>query len=249
MIRYAIVEDEPQSAERLKLLMERSHLDLFELIGVIKKAQEVLGFFQENSPDLVFWDVELGEKTAFELLAEIPKKDFQIIFTTGHQEYALQAIKANALDYLLKPVDAEELAKSLKRVEVQRSNGVNPSDLEAILKSILPLKNLQKIALPTASGLEFVPIDSILRCQADVNYTHFFLRDGRKITSSKTLKEYEMQLVSQDFFRVHNSHLVNLKEVRFYTKGKGGFLTLNDGTEVEVASRRKEELLQILKGF
>ncbi|WP_297335214.1 LytTR family DNA-binding domain-containing protein [Algoriphagus sp.] len=249
MIRYAIVEDEPQSAERLKLLMDRDHQDLFERIGVIKNAEDVEGFFRENSPDLVFWDVELGGTTAFELLAGIPEREFQMIFITGYQEYALQAIKANALDYLLKPVDADELSQALKRVEIKRSNGVSKTELEGVFKSLIPLKNLQKIALPTTLGLEFVPIDSILRCQADVNYTHFFLQDGRKITSSKTLKEYENQLGSHGFFRVHNSHLVNLKEVRYYTKGKGGFLTLNDGTEVEVASRRKEELLQILKGF
>lgn len=249
MIRYAIVEDEPQSAERLKLLMERSHQDQFEFVRWVKSPSEVHNFFSNNSVDLVFWDVELGEKTAFELLSEIPKPNFHIIFITGHPEYAIPAIRANALDYLLKPIDSAELAESLKRLMEKNGEAVKPSDLESILKSFFPEKTLQKIALPTASGLELVPYDSIIRCQADVNYTHFFLRDGRKITSSKTLKEYEMLLVSQGFFRVHNSHLVNLKEIRFYTKGKGGFLTLNDGTEVEVASWRKEELLQILKGF
>jgi len=123
MIQYVIVEDEIQSAERLKLLMERSHQDQFKLMCWLKNAQEIHDFFQGNSPDLVFWDVELGEKTAFEWLTEIPKNDFQIIFTTGHQEYALPAIKANALDYLLKPIDADELAESLKRVQTK----TNPS--------------------------------------------------------------------------------------------------------------------------
>ncbi|KPQ12969.1 MAG: two component signal transduction system LytR family response regulator [Algoriphagus marincola HL-49] len=249
MIQYVIVEDEIQSAERLKLLMERSHQDQFKLMCWLKNAQEIHDFFQGNSPDLVFWDVELGEKTAFEWLTEIPKNDFQIIFTTGHQEYALPAIKANALDYLLKPIDADELAESLKRVQTKTNPVLNSSSLESVLKAFLPDKTPQNIALPTASGLEFVPVESIMRCQADVNYTHFFLRDGRKITSSKTLKAYEAQLSTLGFFRVHNSHLVNLNEVRLYTKGKGGYLTLKDGSEIEVASRRKDELLQMLKGF
>ncbi len=244
MMHCVIVEDEPQSAERLMLLLEKNHDQQVTVEKWLKTPEEVLDFLSKNSPELVFFDVEIQNQTAFELMSQLSKIDFKVIFTTAHQEYALKAIKVSALDYLLKPVDQDELADAISKME---KSIAKPDSVQQMIDLISDLKKEKlppKIGLPTLFGQEYVSPEEIIRCQADVNYTHIFLRDGRKLTVAKTLKEYESMLTDHGFFRVHNSHLINLREVKFYNKGKGGFLILKDGSEVEVASRRKEELLR-----
>lgn len=245
MIKAILIEDEKSSADRLQHFLEADHQDSIQVVAWINSVRQALEFFKKESVDLVFLDVELGKETGFELLNHLGKIDFQVIFTTAHQEYAIQAIKHAALDYLLKPIDRDELKMAVEKVKKGRGRSIE--SLENLLKHLRYQEKLgQKIALPSLLGIEYVPIQEILRCQADINYTHFFLKGGRKITVSKTLKEFEVQLLPHGFFRVHNSHLVNLAEVKFYQKGKGGSLLLSDGSEVEVASRRKEELIQLL---
>lgn len=246
MIRSVIIEDEKNSAERLRLLLERDHFAEVEVLAWLKSMDEAITFLTGYEVDLVFLDVEIQDRTAFDLLEKLPKIDFKIIFTTAHQEYALKAIKVSALDYLLKPVDAEELKEALGKVGKKSVQDEKKAILSLLKDWSLNPKLPEKLALPSVNGIEFVLISEIIRCQADVNYTHFFLKDGRKITVAKTLKEFENQLRDHDFFRVHNSHLINLREVRFYHKGKGGTLQLQDGSEIEVASRRKEDLMEAL---
>ena len=247
MIKAILIEDEKGSAERLQFFLETDHKDSIELLAWVDSVHQALEFLKKKSVDLVFLDVELGAQTGFELLNQVEKIDFQVIFTTAHQEYAIQAIKHAALDYLLKPVDRDELKQAVEKVIKEKGRSLD--SLEKLLKQLHFQDKLgHKIALPSLVGIEYIPVKEILRCQADVNYTHFFLKNGRKITVSKTLKEFEIQLLPHGFFRVHNSHLINLAEVKFYQKGKGGALVLSDGAEIEVASRRKEELMQILGG-
>lgn len=244
MMHCVIVEDEPQSAERLMTLLDSYHSHQVQVEKWLKTPEEVLEYLMKNTPDLVFFDVEIKDQTAFDLMRQLPKIDFKVIFTTAHQEYALKAIKVSALDYLLKPVDQDELAEAISKME---KSIAKPDAVQQMMDLISELKKEKlppKIGLPTLFGQEYVSPEEIIRCQADVNYTHIFLRDGRKLTVAKTLKEYETMLTDHGFFRVHNSHLINLREVKFYNKGKGGFLILKDGSEVEVASRRKEELLK-----
>ncbi|WP_026951406.1 LytR/AlgR family response regulator transcription factor [Algoriphagus mannitolivorans] len=246
MIKTLIIEDEKGSADRLFHFLERDHQSSIEVLGWVQTAKEALDLLNQKTVDLIFLDVELGEQTGFEVLKAAPKGEFQVVFTTAHQEYALQAIKHAALDYLLKPIDREELRIAIEKVK-SKKNGQGKESLEKLLRHLhLQDKIGNKIALPSLIGIEYISVEEIMRCQADVNYTHFFLKNGRKITVSKTLKEYEIQLLPHGFFRVHNSHLVNLAEVKLYQKGKGGSLVLSDGTEVEVASRRKEDLIQVL---
>lgn len=244
MMNCVIIEDEPQSAERLMLLLEKNHSKQIIINKWLKTPEEALEYLNKNTPELVFFDVEIQNQTAFDLMSQLSKIDFKVIFTTAHQEYALKAIKVSALDYLLKPVDQDELAEAILKMEKSLAK---PDAVQQMIELISELKKEKlppKIGLPTLFGQEYVSPEEIIRCQADVNYTHIFLRDGRKLTVAKTLKEYESILKDHGFFRVHNSHLINLREVKFYNKGKGGFLILKDGSEVEVASRRKEELLK-----
>ena len=245
MIKALLIEDEKGSAERLHYFLEADHQYSIQLLAWKDSVPRALEFLRKEKVDLVFLDVELGTQTGFDLLSQLGQIDFQIIFTTAHQEYALQAIKHAAMDYLLKPIDREELKLAVEKVRKEKGKSVDA--LEKLLKQFHFQEKLgHKIALPSLVGIEYVPVEEILRCQADINYTHFYLKNGRKITVSKTLKEFEIQLLPHGFFRVHNSHLINLAEVKFYQKGKGGSLILSDGSEVEVASRRKEELMQIL---
>ena len=245
MIKALLIEDEKGSAERLHYFLEADYQDSIQLLAWKDSVPRALEFLRKEKVDLVFLDVELGTQTGFDLLSQLGQIDFQIIFTTAHQEYALQAIKHAAMDYLLKPIDREELKLAVEKVRKEKGKSVDA--LEKLLKQFHFQEKLgHKIALPSLVGIEYVPVHEILRCQADINYTHIFLKNGRKITVSKTLKEFEIQLLPHGFFRVHNSHLINLAEVKFYQKGKGGSLILSDGSEVEVASRRKEELMQIL---
>jgi len=249
MINCAIVEDEPSSGERLTLLLERNHSSEIQIQKWLKTAGEATDFLKYQSVDLVFFDVEIGQVSAFEILEKLGSVQFKIIFTTAHQEYALKAIKHSALDYLLKPIDAGELKKAVDKVLKIEGKENSNTQIQALVDFLKTQKSPSRIALPTLLGTEYVPVDEIIRCKADVNYTHVFLKNSRKITLAKTLKDIEGSLVQHGFFRAHNSHLVNLSEVRFYNKGKGGFLVLKDGSEVEVASRRKEELLRALAGY
>lgn len=246
MIKCVIVEDEPASAERLMLLLERNHSEDIRVERWLKSPNEVLNYLSVETPELVFFDVEIHDSTAFELLAQLPKVDFAIIFTTAHQKYAIQAIKVSALDYLLKPIDAADLASAIRRVNSIDGESQIRKQLAHLIEAYRGSQLPTKIAIPTVFGTEYIPVSEIVRCQADINYTHFFLTDGRKLTVAKTLKEFERVLEPHRFFRVHNSHLVNLRLIRFYNKGKGGFLVLEDGAEIEVASRRKDALAAIL---
>lgn len=248
MIRSLIVEDEIQSAERLSLLLERNHRDEIQVLAWLKSGREVELFLSQQEVDLVFFDVEIGAVTAFEILGKLKSWDFSIIFTTAHQEYALQAIKHSALDYLLKPVDADELEQAIAKVKARRMAD-SASQVQTLLDYLRSERKGARIPVPMQTGIEYVEVSEIIRCQADVNYTHIFLKSGRKITVAKTLKDFETSLAGSGFFRTHNSHLVNLGEVRMYHKGKGGYLILKDGSEVEVASRRKDDLILALDKF
>jgi two-component system, LytTR family, response regulator len=245
--RCLIVEDEKHCAERLTILINRHHADEIEILSWENNNHDALNAIQQHKPDLVFLDIQLHQTDIFSMLKEIPEIDFNIIFTTAHREYAIDAIKFSALDYLLKPIDKDELKVAIqKHFSFAASNNYKKS-LELLFEHLSENSARKKIGIPTLAGIEFVYIHDIIRCQSDINYTHIFLRDKRKLTVAKTLKEFEDMLTKHNFFRIHNSHLVNLEEVKIYHKGKGGYLILNDHSEIEVASRRKDDLLNLLR--
>jgi two-component system LytT family response regulator len=246
--KYLIVEDEPDSAERLRLLLGKIHPEEFEFGGWAKDKYEAIRLIELQLPDLVFLDVQLRNAKSFEVLEELEELDFEIIFTTGHPEFAIEAIRVEALDYLLKPIDRDDLKNAIDRfLERKRASIYSPISKEIVFGELRNGK--QKIGIPTTTGIEFLAVSEIIRCQADGNYSLIFMRDKSKILVSKTLKDFELSLGPHGFFRIHNSHLVNLSEVRSYQRGKGGYLVLNDHTELEVASRRKMELLERLKNI
>jgi len=218
-------------------------------MAICYSASEGIAKISELKPDLIFLDIEMPHMNGFQMLEQLPKINFEIIFTTSYDQYAITAFKFSALDYLLKPVDREELEKAMQKI----SKKINPpisQQLEILLQRInQPSVPVQRIALPTMQGLEFVPVDSIIHCTSRNNYTEFFLKDKKKLLVSRTLKEVEDMLADHSFLRVHNSHVVNLNAITRYAKGEGGYLIMTDGSTIDVSRSRKELLMQKLQPY
>ena len=247
-LRAIIIDDERHSCDALQMLLDKCCTQV-QVAAICHSANEGLKKIIELRPDLIFLDIEMPYMNGFQMLEQLPAINFEIIFTTSYDQYAITAFKFSALDYLLKPVDREELEKALQKV----SKKINPpvsQQLEILLQKInQPTLAIQRIALPTMQGLEFVPVESIISCSSSNNYTEFFLKDKKKLLVSRTLKETEDMLADHSFIRVHNSHIVNLNAITRYVKGEGGYLVMADGSTVDVSRSRKELLMQKLQPY
>jgi two-component system LytT family response regulator len=246
MIKAIIIDDEIHCRKTLAMLL-KEYCPGVEVIEQCSDAESGLATIQRMKPDLVFLDIEMPNMNGFEMLEKLPEIQFEIIFTTSYDQYAIKAIRFSALDYLLKPVDREELQKAVQKV-TQRQNHQLPQQLEILLQKIQkPASSIQKIALPTMDGLQMVSVDSIISCASDSNYTIFLLKNKQKLIASRTLKEIEEMLEEHSFLRVHHSYMINLNEVNKYIKGEGGYLIMSDDSTVDVSRSRKEMLLKKLQ--
>jgi two-component system, LytTR family, response regulator len=248
-IKAIIVDDEQHCIDALQTMLQKKCPEVTVLGGVnsVKEARDLIA---ETQPDLVFLDVEMPHQNGFELLKLFDKISFDVIFTTAYEQYALKAIKFNALDYLLKPFSVKELQDAVQKCIQRRSAAqatIEPtsSPLEVFLQNMKTLHQThKKIALPTINGLVFMPVQNIVRCESTGNYTRIFFTDKKNLMVSRPLKEFEEMLSDVDFFRVHNSHLINLQQMQSYIQGEGGFALMSDGTQVEVSRRRKADFLK-----
>lgn len=241
-----IIEDEFHSREFLKNVLAELFPDM-PLMGTAESVQTGIELIGRTSPDLVFLDIEMQSGTGFDLLQGLPQRNFDVIFTTAYDHYALQAIKFSAVDYLLKPIDLDELTLAVGKVRDRQSRKTGNAALETLLANLKqPESEKQTITLATMDGLEFVPLSHIIRLEAAGAYTTFFLKDGRKIMVSKNLKEYEQLLPSSSFFRPHNSHIVSLNEVKRVLKTDGGSAILNDGSTILISPKKKDEFVRLL---
>jgi two-component system LytT family response regulator len=241
--KVLIVEDDVHAQENLIRLI-RGISDL-ELMGIATTIEEADQLCKSLKPDLVFCDVMLPPATSFDWLMKLDKISFELIFTTSFEEFAVKAFRLAAVDYLIKPIAEDEFNLALERFRSRKEK--NSDQIQSLLKNLsLPRENA-KIALPTLKGYLFVQIKDILRCESDNTYTTFFTTDKRKILVSRTLKDVEHMLEEYRFFRVHNSHLINLDYVSEYFKGEGGQVKLTDGAVIDVSRRRKEEFLRLLR--
>jgi len=244
MLKAIIVDDEPYCCETIATLLEESR-DV-EIVSVCHNAADALVAIRKYSPDIVFLDVEMPKMNGFEMLEHLPQVNFEIIFTTSYDQYALKAIRFSAIDYLLKPVDEEELRTAIQKV-IQRSQKPITQQLEILLQKIhQPSTPINKIAMPTMEGLQMIPVDTIISCESDSNYTILQLKNSKKLIVSRTLKEIEELLEEHSFVRVHRCYLANMNEVEKYVKGEGGYLVMSDGTTIDVARNKKEVLLKKL---
>ena len=245
MLKAIIVDDEPYCCESLATLLERFCPEV-KISAICNSGKEALSAIQEIKPHLVFLDIEMPYMNGFELLEKLPVIDFELVFTTSYDQYAIKAFRFSALDYLLKPIDREELQKAVKKV-VDRKHSPIPQQLEILLQKINhPNIPIQRIALPTMEGLQLVPVNSIISCASEGNYTIFLMKDKQKIVVSRPLKEVEEMLAEHSFFRVHYSYLVNMNEIEKFIKTDGGYLIMSDGSSVDVSRSKKEILLKKL---
>ena len=248
MARTLIVDDEQHCLEELQHLL-KPYRDSVEIVGYAKSVEEGVLLIHEKRPDLVFLDVQIGKQTGFDLLQQVPSSTFDVIFTTAYDKYAVDAFKFSALDYLLKPIEPNELKRSLEKHQRHASTKYLERKMDVLMHNLSNMNGVKKITVPTLEGYEFLETSEIVRCQSDANYTEIFLGSGKKLMVSRTLKSFEELLGDEHFFRVHYSHLINLKKVRKYIKGKGGHVVMKDNTSIEVSTRRKEEFLNQLKGM
>jgi two-component system LytT family response regulator len=210
-----------------------------------RSAAKAYDAIRQHAPDLLFLDIEMPSMNGFQLLENFTEIPFAIIFTTSYDQYAIRAIRFSALDYLLKPIDPNELVLAVKKFKLRQNVPVT-EQIRFLLQQVngRPV-SFNKIAVPTAEGYEMVPADELIRCEASDNYTILFLRNNKKIIACRTLKEIEEQLSAFQFFvRVHHSYLVNLNEVIKYVRGEGGYLSMSDGSSVNVSRSRKDALLK-----
>ncbi len=245
MITAIIIDDEQGSIEALEWELEVFAKEL-KIVGTFEEPVLALEAVSKLRPDLVFLDIEMPNMNGFEWLQQVAEIDFDVIFTTAYDEFAVKAFKVSAVDYLLKPIDETELGKAIEKVKNKRTRPITQKHLEQLyqnLKSENP--TFPAIALPTIEGLEFVEVEHIIHCDSESNYTNIYLTSGEKILVSKTLKEIEAMLADHHFFRVHHSHLVHLIHVKKYVKGKGGYLVLKNGKSIPVARSKKENLLDL----
>jgi two-component system, LytTR family, response regulator len=248
MLKVVIVEDELHSREALNNLLAE-YCPEVNVIAMEADVQEGINAIKVNRPDLIFLDIELQTGSGFEILKKLPHLNFEVIFTTAYEHYALKAIKFSAIDFLLKPVDVDELIEAVEKVRKKRSEESHNRRLEVLLENMHDKgKEQQTITLSTMEGLEFVRVTDIIRCEALGAYTHFFLKAGKKILVSKNLKEYENILSDHDFFRVHQSHLISLTELAKYMKSDEQVI-LKNGDVVKVSHSRKESFLNKMKEF
>ncbi|AYL95622.1 LytR/AlgR family response regulator transcription factor [Mucilaginibacter celer] len=243
MIRITIIDDEQHCAEQIVTLLEDHH-DKAIISSIHHEANDALRGIAKHHPDVVFLDVHLGETTAFELLKQLPTIDFALIFTTAYERYAIQAFQYAALDYLLKPISKDEFARAISRA-ITLTEKIHSAERVRLLLGNLSLEGKRKkISIPTGDGLIFLNISEIVRCEADVNYTHIYTISGHKHTVAKTLKYFDELLADNNFFRVHQSHLINLDHIRKYQRTKSGTVIMADNTSIDVSTRRRELFLE-----
>lgn len=242
MLKSIIVDDEHKSRESLRILIE-DFCDSVKVCKVCQNVAEGLQAIEECEPDVVFLDIQLQRETGFDLLAQIKKIDFEIIFTTAYSEYAIKAFKFSAIDYLLKPIDIEELKRAIDKVNQRRYDNISDR-LQHLLHNLkTPTSGNYKLALPTSDGLIFIKVTDIIYCEASSNYTQIVTEDGKKYIVSRTLKEYEEMLADHDFYRIHNSYLINLNAIKKYIRGEGGYVIMNNDQSLDVSKRKKEGFL------
>ena len=248
-LRAVIVEDEKHSRETLKNLLEEFCVDI-EVIGLAGSVTEAVEMIKSKQPDVIFLDIELQTGTGFDVLEQVSHLNFEVIFTTAFEQYAIKAVKFSSLDYLLKPIDIEELQRDVNKAQVKKNQMVYKKQLETLMLNLKQKKpQLNKICLSTSDGFEFIEVNHILYCKAEGSYTAFILKNSEKLLVSKHLKEYENLLLEQDFMRVHNSFLINLKEVKKYVKSDGGYIVMNNGDIANISRTKKDDFIQVMSSL
>lgn len=245
IIRVVIIDDDINSVESLKLLIDKYCSD-FQVIGTASNIEEGAQQIIMNQPDLIFLDVEMPDGTGFDLLKIIKARNFEIVFITAHNKYALNAIKHSALDFLLKPFDVKEFLDTVERIH---KNRMNKSFNYEILLENLRHQTPKKLIVSSTKGYEYIPVDSIVRIESERSYARIFLANGRVLMVSKCLNDYQNMLDSNTFFRIHNSHLINLNHVVMFVRTDGGYVELTDKSKIPISRSKKDIFIHVMQQF
>jgi two-component system, LytTR family, response regulator len=246
MIKTLIIEDEQKSLDMLAGIIQKNCPDL-DVVGLARNVKEGVEMVEALKPDLVFLDISMPDGSGFDLLEKVAGHKFELIFATASDQYAIRAIKYSACDYLLKPIDIEELKVAVEKVVSKKKAIPNMENLQFLIQHLKRAdENFQKITLPTGNAYEIVNIKDIVRCEADGSYTTFYLIDKRKLMISAGLKHYEELLPEGEFIRVHHHHLINMNHVVRFLKEDGGYAIMSDGSKIEISRRKKEAFMEKL---
>lgn len=248
MLKALIIDDEFQSRNFLSNMLQQYFPEI-NLVGQASTVEKGLQGIKECSPNIVFLDIQMKGETGFDLLKSLPVINFALIFTTAFDKYAIKAFRFNAIDYLLKPIVIDELIEAVDKVKLKSvlSQSVSKRQVEQLYQDIKnPRKIHDKIAIPTGEGFIIIPVNEIVYCHANSNYTEFYLTDKKCVLSSYTLKQYDEILTAQSFFRAHRSYLINLAHVKMYRRGEGGEIVMSNGHEIELSRTHKDEFLHLL---
>lgn len=245
-IRSIIIDDEPNNVENLQTIIA-TYCPGIDVVATASSTSEGIAVVKADQPDLVFLDIQMPGASGFEVLKAFPKIYFEVIFITAHDQYGIQAIKFSALDYLLKPIDIIEFKAAIEKAKEKINAKKQNHNIENLLEYIKSGQHdSPKIALPTLSEIRYIKVNTIVRCEAENNYTTFFLDGGEQILVCKTLKEYDELLQPHRFIRTHQSHLVNLQFVKSYLKEDGGTLLLTDQTKIPISRQNKDRVRNVL---
>ncbi len=245
-IKVFIVDDEPKAVDTLKKALQ-TFIEGVEVVGQANGLEEAYQGILASRPELVFLDIEMGNESGFQLLEKFERVYFQVVFITAHEEFALKAIKFSALDYIIKPASISELKASLQKVQQGQMEGQENMKVQHMFSNFVSKdKREHKITLAVSEGYEFIKVDDILYLRADGSYTDFFLKGGTQLTTSKNLKFFEGLLEGYGFYRIHNSTIINLKYIKRFNRGSGGYIVMEDNTEYSISKSRKEEFMEML---
>ncbi len=239
MINAILIDDEKIVLESLSMLLA-DHCPDVTIIGTADSFKEGIRLLQEKDPDLVFLDIEMPHGSGFDLLEQFPDRTFDVIFVTAHSHYAIKAFKFSAVDYILKPVDVQELNHAVNQIKRYRMSGRHTFQRYKVLEENLKSPGPIRLAIPTSAGLEFIAVKDILRIQAEGRYSTIFMLDGHSMLVTKNLGEFYKLLCDGSFFRSHHSHLINIEHVSKYLHRDGGVIVLRDGSKVPLARSRKD---------
>ncbi len=246
-IRAILIDDELNSLQNLQQKLEGFCPDV-SIIATSQKPEEGLLLIRQHQPDIVFLDIEMPRMSGFRMLEELGEYDFDIIFTTAYNHYSIDAIRISAFDYLVKPIGIEELQQAVERLS-KSLNRQTKEKIDILRKSLSDNRSQEdKIAISTSEGIEFIPIKNIIHIESKSNYSKIFLMDNKTVMVTKILKDFEEMLLPYNFYRIHNSHLINLNYIQKYVRSQGGHVQLQDGTLIDISRRKKDEFLKMIGG-
>lgn len=246
MIHAIIIDDEQQCIETLSILL-KMHCPEVVIDATCTSGQAGIDAINQYKPDVVFLDIEMPKMNGFDLLSRFDKVFFHVVFTTAYSQFAIKAFKVSALNYLLKPIDPDDMKLTVARLKQLQANTFK-EQFDILLQSMQkPAVPAPRMAISTGDGMVFIDINDLIYCQSESNYTHIIMANGDKYFLSRPLKEFEDSLSGSHFFRIHNSYLVNVNQIKKFVRGDGGYVIMNDGTQITIARARREEFFSLFE--